>query len=330
MTWQYACDITHKTEQPSVMIKEEMSPRKGSLKTVLLVAWAALATLLLFFLLPGVFPGNAGGPSSGGNPPNLGPLESRLATLDQKLAEYERRLAAVEKMEQHVVKINHDIEVFRNYYLGVEEARDESFGRLNRRIDDLGKMMGATNAEDADVKKTASPSASPGDTRTAENVKQAPLPEKKDSPAPVSNTASAVSDTRDIASSPNGTAIPDRSAPATESAPPSNRSLMREGTSDLSGKAPAAHIKTPKAPGTVSKGDKADTSRSKSAVKKISKKTPPKKRITRYHKVKSGETLFRIGKRYNLTVTRIMKMNNLKNGAIYIGQRLKVGTAVTR
>lgn len=45
----------------------------------------------------------------------------------------------------------------------------------------------------------------------------------------------------------------------------------------------------------------------------------------KYHRVKSGETLSGIAKRYGLTVNRLKAMNNLRSNNIRVGQRLLVG-----
>ena len=43
-----------------------------------------------------------------------------------------------------------------------------------------------------------------------------------------------------------------------------------------------------------------------------------------YHVVKKGESLYRIGLKYNITVDRLKELNNLQNNAINVGQRLRV------
>ncbi len=43
-----------------------------------------------------------------------------------------------------------------------------------------------------------------------------------------------------------------------------------------------------------------------------------------YHKVKSGETLFSISKKYGTSTTAIMKLNNMRNYNIRAGQNLRV------
>jgi LysM repeat protein len=45
----------------------------------------------------------------------------------------------------------------------------------------------------------------------------------------------------------------------------------------------------------------------------------------RYHAVKPGENLFRIGRKYGVSVEKLRQMNNLSNNDIEIGQRLIVG-----
>jgi hypothetical protein len=54
------------------------------------------------------------------------------------------------------------------------------------------------------------------------------------------------------------------------------------------------------------------------------KQTPKPKAVT--HKVRSGESLSKIAKRYGVTVKAIKAANNLKNDKINIGQRLKIPT----
>ncbi len=45
---------------------------------------------------------------------------------------------------------------------------------------------------------------------------------------------------------------------------------------------------------------------------------------TNYHTVVSGETLYRIAKNYNISVSQLKSLNNLTNNIIAIGQELKV------
>jgi LysM repeat protein len=49
------------------------------------------------------------------------------------------------------------------------------------------------------------------------------------------------------------------------------------------------------------------------------------KKIPKYHFVETGETLFAISKKHNVTVEQLMEWNNLKSPAISSGQRLIVG-----
>ena len=56
----------------------------------------------------------------------------------------------------------------------------------------------------------------------------------------------------------------------------------------------------------------------------VPKKTPQAD-STKYHIVKTGENVYRIGLKYNLTEAQLLELNNLKKGAlIYPGQKLKV------
>lgn len=62
----------------------------------------------------------------------------------------------------------------------------------------------------------------------------------------------------------------------------------------------------------------------------VQKETPVKEAPakTLYHQVRSGDTLFGIGRKYDVSVEELRKMNNLSQGkAIYPGQKLIVGTS---
>ncbi|MGB0452255.1 MAG: LysM peptidoglycan-binding domain-containing protein, partial [Bacteriovoracaceae bacterium] len=48
------------------------------------------------------------------------------------------------------------------------------------------------------------------------------------------------------------------------------------------------------------------------------------------HKVRSGENLSRIAKRYGLGVSKLKRLNGLRSNKIFVGQRLKTGRAVTQ
>ena len=60
-----------------------------------------------------------------------------------------------------------------------------------------------------------------------------------------------------------------------------------------------------------------------------SQQSPPSQQTkARYHEVSRGETLFRISKKYGITVNQLRQLNNLKeNQAIYPGQKLLVKPA---
>ena len=64
---------------------------------------------------------------------------------------------------------------------------------------------------------------------------------------------------------------------------------------------------------------------SKNQEKEISNK-PPKSKIVSgtVHVVKKGETLYSISKKYNISVSDLVKNNNIKNNNISIGQNLKI------
>lgn len=61
--------------------------------------------------------------------------------------------------------------------------------------------------------------------------------------------------------------------------------------------------------------------------KKYAKKTPRIKKVSykiKYHYVKKGETLYRISKKYGVSVEEIVKMNKIKNNLIKPGMVLKI------
>ncbi|MBW1697403.1 MAG: LysM peptidoglycan-binding domain-containing protein [Deltaproteobacteria bacterium] len=48
----------------------------------------------------------------------------------------------------------------------------------------------------------------------------------------------------------------------------------------------------------------------------------------KYHQVRSGETLYSIGRKYGITVKELLRLNNMSSGdIIYPGQKLVVGSA---
>jgi len=59
---------------------------------------------------------------------------------------------------------------------------------------------------------------------------------------------------------------------------------------------------------------------------KIPKKTGTTSQISKdgYHTVENGETLYSIAIKYNTSVQKIKKLNNLSSSKIIIGQKLKV------
>jgi len=62
-----------------------------------------------------------------------------------------------------------------------------------------------------------------------------------------------------------------------------------------------------------------------------SSKVSKKRAKVRIHKVVSGETLYRIGLKYGLTVNQLLKLNNLDSGSvIYPGQKLKVSATAVK
>lgn len=329
MTWQYSCDVTKKAEQHSVIIDKEKTPQKGSLRAVFLVAATSVTTALLFVFSQGFFPGNADSRSQGwGDAAKTVRMEKKLAELDRKLAEFHQRLAVVEEMDKDVGEINRVIERFSDHYNIAEKARNETLAQLNRRLDDLQKKAATGPKKTRYQKKDATPSrTAPPFIKTdkgenpAKPGKKPPI-KTKGNDTHVSSVASAATRNTDNRS---------KDSAASGSTDTSSRDSTAAGNTDNLSPPAEATGSTDKNSGTtiaaVTPGKETASTR---VIKKISKKTPAKKRMPRYHKVRSGETLFRIGKRYNLTVTRLKKINNLTSGAIYIGQRLKVGTTVIR
>jgi LysM repeat protein len=47
-------------------------------------------------------------------------------------------------------------------------------------------------------------------------------------------------------------------------------------------------------------------------------------RYKRYHRVRRGENLTMIAKRYGTSVKRIKRLNGMRSGTIYVGQKLKL------
>ena len=74
------------------------------------------------------------------------------------------------------------------------------------------------------------------------------------------------------------------------------------------------------APEAVTKAEAAPKSEDAKASPVVKKETPVK-----IHTVKRGDTLYRISRRYSLTVEQLRQYNNLEqNAAIYPGQKLKI------
>ncbi|SCC22620.1 LysM domain-containing protein, partial [[Bacillus] enclensis] len=55
-----------------------------------------------------------------------------------------------------------------------------------------------------------------------------------------------------------------------------------------------------------------------------SKSTVPSKPKTTTYKVKKGDTLSAIAKKYNTTVSKLKKANKLISDRIYVGESLKI------
>lgn len=78
-----------------------------------------------------------------------------------------------------------------------------------------------------------------------------------------------------------------------------------------------------------------DALQKKSAVTQAKKASPVNSRKAstqrakmRYHQVRTGDTLYSIGRRYGISVNELRRLNNLGSGAvIHPGQKLKLGPA---
>lgn len=57
-------------------------------------------------------------------------------------------------------------------------------------------------------------------------------------------------------------------------------------------------------------------------VPSLSIKIEPKTEESKYHIVKKGETLYRIAKKYNITLEELKKLNNLRDNNLKLGQKL--------
>lgn len=62
-------------------------------------------------------------------------------------------------------------------------------------------------------------------------------------------------------------------------------------------------------------------------ITKIETRTPTRRRYTRYYRVRSGDTLSHVSRKYGVSIAALKRWNSMKTAAIKIGQRLKVGTA---
>jgi LysM repeat protein len=52
----------------------------------------------------------------------------------------------------------------------------------------------------------------------------------------------------------------------------------------------------------------------------------PEKRAPQYHRVRKGESLYRIGRKYGVSIRELCRLNNISsNRAIHPGQKLIVG-----
>ncbi|MEB4589600.1 LysM peptidoglycan-binding domain-containing protein [Candidatus Thiothrix sp. Deng01] len=59
-------------------------------------------------------------------------------------------------------------------------------------------------------------------------------------------------------------------------------------------------------------------------MKQEPKHAAPKKQKVHFIRVHSGDTLGKIAKKYHTSVTRLKRLNHLRNDTIYVGQRLRI------
>ena len=146
------------------------------------------------------------------------------------------------------------------------------------------------------------------------------------------STASSTIVTKYIAPIPS---VPKAEADDTPIAP----SKGSTGPKAVSEKEPAAIAAKPPAPvpeatAQARKGEKPSAGNNGKAIvaalapKPEKAKKSLKGRKPRYHNVRSGDTLYKISRRYGVSVKALKKMNRLKSGKILIGQQLKVGHIV--
>jgi len=83
-------------------------------------------------------------------------------------------------------------------------------------------------------------------------------------------------------------------------------------------------------PGAKKKSTPKKAAKSYKSKKKPSKKTGTLKKRIKYYRVKGGDTLSKIAKRYGTSVSKLKKINGIKRHIIYIGQRLKIRYYFTR
>ena len=65
---------------------------------------------------------------------------------------------------------------------------------------------------------------------------------------------------------------------------------------------------------------------SKKSDSLILKSQPNKEKISQIHKVQKGDTLFSVSRQYDIPIEKLIKINQISNKTIYLGQELKIST----
>ena len=65
---------------------------------------------------------------------------------------------------------------------------------------------------------------------------------------------------------------------------------------------------------------------SKKSDSLILKSQPNKEKTSQIHKVQKGDTLYSVSRRYDIPIEKLIKINQISNKTIYLGQELKIST----
>lgn len=65
---------------------------------------------------------------------------------------------------------------------------------------------------------------------------------------------------------------------------------------------------------------------SKKSDSLILKSQPNKEKISQIHKVQKGDTLYSVSRQYDIPIEKLIKINQISNKTIYLGQELKIST----